>query len=186
MAKRTFSDVIRGGGYLILDTETTGLHDAEICQIAVIDQAGTPLLDTLVKTVYPIPADAQRIHGISTAMVQSAPTFAEVRPRLLELLTGCDVIVFNADYDRRMLHESAKQAGLEPVEWKTVARWWCAMQAFAAVYGERNTRYGGFKWKSLAFAAGHYGVTVDVAHTALGDCLTTLEVVRGMAAGAEK
>lgn len=38
---------------VILDTETTGLHDAEIVQIAVIDHAGTVLLDTLVNPPHP-------------------------------------------------------------------------------------------------------------------------------------
>lgn len=32
-----FSQIVASGNFVILDTETTGLHNAEICQIAIID-----------------------------------------------------------------------------------------------------------------------------------------------------
>ena len=48
----------------ILDTETTGLYDdAEIVEISIIDENGGVLLDTLVKPLKPIPAEATAIHG---------------------------------------------------------------------------------------------------------------------------
>ena len=43
----------------ILDTETTGLdNQAEIVEISIIAQQGQVVLDTLVKPLRPIPADA--------------------------------------------------------------------------------------------------------------------------------
>lgn len=181
---KTFIEVARRGDYLVLDTETTGLRDAEICQIAIIDDKGQSLLDTLVKTTRPIPTDAQAIHGISTAMVQSAPTFAELLPTIKSILTDCDVIVYNAVYDRGMLHQSAEKAGIAKVEWKEIARWWCAMEAFAPIYGDWNHRHGNYKWQTLSTAARYYQVNVENAHTAIGDCLMTLGVVKAMAKGA--
>ncbi len=43
---------------MILDTETTGLYDAEIVELSIIDTAGNVLLDTLVRPTRPIPAEA--------------------------------------------------------------------------------------------------------------------------------
>ena len=60
---------------LILDTETTGLGDeAEICEIAVIRQDGSVVLDTLVRPTGKISEDATRVHGITDADVRDAPS----------------------------------------------------------------------------------------------------------------
>ncbi len=64
--------------------------------------------------------------------------------------------------------------------------WWmvpliCAMQAFAEIYGDWDEYNGSYRWKKLAVAAEHYGITPSNAHSALGDCRTTLAVVNAMA-----
>jgi DNA polymerase III alpha subunit (gram-positive type) len=51
--------------WVILDTETTGLYDAEIVEIAVVDPLGEALLNTLVKPTIPIPTEVIEIHGIT-------------------------------------------------------------------------------------------------------------------------
>lgn len=166
--------------FVILDTETTGLNDGEICQIAIIDHQGKTLLDQLVKPTRPIPFDAQRIHGIGNDQVKDAPGWGDVAPRVKDLLTGKDVIVYNAVYDRKMMHKSAEYAGIEKIDWKTLSPWYCAMEAYAEFYGEWNDYRQSFRWQKLSFAAQQCGVEVKNAHNALGDCLMTLGVVRYM------
>lgn len=178
-----FKRMIERGEYLVLDTETTGLEQGEIVQIAVIDATGNVLLDTLVKPVGRIPLDAQRIHGITDSMVASAPSWAEVSARLLPLLNGRDVLIYNATYDRKMMHQSAEAAGLPKVDWKQFARFWCAMEAFAEVYGDWNDYRKSYRWQKLVTAANYYGLPTDNAHSALGDCLMTLAICQRMAAG---
>ena len=68
--------------WVILDTETTGLDDAEIVEIAIIDRLGEILLHRLIKPTISIPVEVTEIHGISDAMVADAPTFPEVYPRI--------------------------------------------------------------------------------------------------------
>jgi len=59
-----------------LDTETTGLKDYDqIVEICLLDNDGAVLIDSLVKPTVKIPLDATRIHGITDAMVSSAPTW---------------------------------------------------------------------------------------------------------------
>jgi DNA polymerase-3 subunit epsilon len=180
----TFKNVIRSGNFLVLDTETTGLHDGEICQISIIRSVGDVLLDTLVKTTRPIPADASRIHGIYDSDLASAPDWVEIAPRVLELLTGQDVVIYNATYDRKMMHQSAEKCGMDKIDWKTHARFHCAMEAFAEVYGEWNSYHGSYRWQRLTTAADYYNLPVQNAHSALGDCLMTLAVCKAMVAEA--
>lgn len=177
-----FKAMIRRGNYLVLDTETTGLERGEIVQVAVIDATGSVLLDTLVQPRGKIPADATRIHGIDSLTVAEAPSWALISPQLQELLAGHDVVIYNAVYDRKMMHQSAEAAGLPKVDWKSFTRFWCAMEAFAEVFGDWNDYRQSYRWKKLSDAAQYYQIAdVGPAHSALGDCLTTLFVVRRMA-----
>lgn len=179
---QAFMEMIRRDDYVILDTETTGLDDAEICQIAVVGSNGATLLDTYVKPCRPIPASATLIHNITDEMVVDAPAWAHISDRLASLLEGRHVIAYNAVFDRKMMHKSAEIAGLPKTDWKAFSRWWCAMLAFSEVYGMTSSHHRGrYRYQSLKTAARHYHVPVQREHTALDDCLTTLAVVKAMA-----
>lgn len=169
---------VRRNNFVVLDTETTGLHDGEICQIAIIDHEGKTLLDQLVKPTSPISADATRIHGITNDQVKDSPGWADVALRVKQILAGKDVVVYNAVYDRKMMHKSAEHAGIEKIDWKALSPWYCAMEAYAEHHGEWNDYHQSFRWQKLAVAANQCGVKVENAHNALGDCLMTLGVVR--------
>lgn len=174
----TFQEVVQSGDFVILDTETTGLgNTAEICQVAVIDSAGHVLLNTLVRPMSPIPSDATRIHGITNDAVSSAPTFADIAQDLKLLLKGQHLIIYNADYDMRLLHQS-DASGFDWYSVPVSVR--CAMEAFSPVFGEWNSYHGSYRWQKLTTAAVYYGITVENAHDALGDCKMTLGVVRAM------
>ena len=170
---------------LILDTETTGLDaDAEVVELAVIDCAGTVLLDTLVRPSGPVPAEAAAIHGITDAMLADAPTWSEIHDRFCRLIAGRQVIAYNADFDVRLIEQTARRyresiPDLVPLD--QVATFSCAMLAYADFYGEWSAEKGRYRWQKLSAAAQQQGVTVGNAHRALGDCLMTLGVVRAMA-----
>jgi len=177
---QAFKNMIQQGNYVVLDTETTGLERGEIVQIAVIDASGAVLLDTLVKPVNPIPPDASRIHGLYAYHVADAPTWESISAQLVPLLSGRDVVIYNAVYDRKMMHQSAEAAGLPKVDWKTLATFWCAMEAFAETYGDWNEYRGNYRWQKLVTAARYYRLPVVDAHSALGDCQMTLQVIKAM------
>lgn len=174
-------DALASENYVVLDTETTGL-DGEVCQVGIIDATGKTLLDILVKPVHPIPEDATRVHGITNDDVADALNFGAVRPIIINLISGRDVIVYNATFDRKLLHLSAEAEGLPKVDYKGFSRWHCAMEAFAPIYGEYNAYYGTYRWKSLSIAAAYFGIEADGAHTAIADCRTTLAVCKAMLA----
>lgn len=172
--------------YVVLDTETTGLgHDDEIIEIAIVDCDSNILMNQRIKPMKRIPAEATAIHGISDEDVANCPSFADVAILIKGHLAGKDVIVYNATFDRKMLHRSAEQAGIEKINWKAFSNWHCAMLAFAPIYGDWNDYHGNYKWKPLSTAAAYYNVPVLEAHSALGDCLMTLHVIIGLCKSVE-
>jgi hypothetical protein len=75
----------------ILDTETTGLDDRDrIVEIAVVDLAGTSLLNTLIKPTgeWFMSPGAEAVHGITPDELEEAPTFPEVHAELWDKNPG--------------------------------------------------------------------------------------------------
>lgn len=155
-----------------LDTETTGLGpDAEVVELALLDGKGRPLINTLVRperaTRWP---DAQRIHGITPAMVAGAPTLAQLELSLLRALVGNHLVVYNLGYDLPLMPKSVQRA---PVKFS------CAMQDFAAHYGDWNDYHGSFRWQRLTVAAEYVGHTWEgPAHRAAADAQACRSVWR--------
>lgn len=174
-AARWSRDMIAAGA-IILDTETTGLDErAEIVQIAAIDIDGNILIDSLVKPTqlghdY---AGAQAIHGITPDTLQNAPTMVELWPGLLNLLASAPaIVIYNADFDRRLLWQSLVAVGIMLHEPLLEEKIHCAMIHYAGWYGEWSESRGSFRWQRLAGGD----------HSALGDCRATLDLVKRMAA----
>ena len=164
--------------FLILDFETTGLRDAHIVQVGVIDRQGNTLLDTLVNPGQRIPQDATRVHGISDEMVRDAPAFNSLYVQLSVMLAGKVVVAYNASYDEGVLKGVCKRHGL-PVP--RARRWECAMRAYARFYGAWNAARRSYTWQNLGKACVQQSIQVNNAHSAVGDCLMTLRLIEAMA-----
>lgn len=174
-------ETVERGDVLYLDTETTGLGDTdELVDIAVIDNRGRTLLNTLIKPRRPIPADATAVHGISNLSVRHAPVWAEVYPRFLELMSGYQhVIVYNADFDQRLIRQTCYACALILPH----VNWHCAMKKYAAFVGVRGS-YGDYRWHQLRQAVSQLGINLIPDHSALTDAQACRAVVQAMAAAA--
>jgi DNA polymerase-3 subunit epsilon len=158
--------------WLIVDTETTGLDGrAEIVQIAIVAPTGEAVLNTLVRPQGPIPSDATAIHGIRLEDTVGRPTYGELGGSITQLLRGRTVVSYNADYDRRLVQQTAARYGLREPD----AFWECAMLQYARYVGDWNGYRNDFKWQKLPAAQG------SQAHSAVGDCQSTLAVIWEMA-----
>lgn len=162
----------------VLDTETTGFGaDAEIVEIAVIDQHGKILLDTLVKPTVAIPVEASAIHGIYDRDVIRAPSFAEVFEQVQETYKTHLILIYNADFDNRMIRQSAAKYGIE-FDAKHYSTG-CLMNLYAHYFADYSHYHQSYSWQSLDSAIFHCGIERDgQAHRARSDCLATLEVFR--------
>ena len=168
--------VLADPGAMVLDTETTGLDfDDEVVEIAILEVAsGKALLNTLIRPTKSIPADVSDIHGITDEEVKDAPTFLEIYPKLREVLGAASrCVTYNAEFDERMLAQSATahggtgEMGKLPEE-----RFQCAMEAYAEFVGDWSDKFRSFKYKPLCGG-----------HRALGDCEAVVERLREMARG---
>ena len=180
-ARQWARDLLASGRFRIVDFETTGIDDrAEIVQISVIDPAGTAVLDTLVKPQEHIPTEVTRIHGISDATVKDAPSFPEVYVRLTTALAGETAVAYNVAFERRILGGVCKRHGLPAIKPR---QWTCAMENYAAFWGDWNASKNSFSWQRLTNACTQQGIVVADAHSALGDALMTLRLMEKMAEG---
>jgi len=160
--------------YIILDTETTGLGStASIVEISAVDNLGRTVIDSLVNPGFPIPKEATAIHGITDAMVASAPTFDNIYPQLLDLLKY-PCYIYNKGYDTKLIKQSAAQYGIEFDIGKYEFR--CTMLAY-------SNKHSPEKWAKLSVAYQHALAYLKLepaplkAHRALADCVMTLQVI---------
>jgi DNA polymerase-3 subunit epsilon len=176
-----FINILHGGDYLILDTETTDL-DGEICEISIIDSNGKVLLDTLVKPVGAITPGAARIHGIINEMVANAPSWKETREGVKEIIKGKNLIIYNVAFDFPMMVNTDKRHDVfEHDTWIEIPKSvHCAMKAYAEHHGNWNNYHGSYTWVKLSEAAVREGIKVENAHRALGDCQMTLAVCKAL------
>jgi len=174
-----FMDVVRSQKWLVLDTETTGLNNAEVVQIAILDEAGDTIFKSLIKPRSPIPAAAIAVHGITNELVANAPAWPEIAAKIKPLLECREVIVYNAAYDTRIMINSSQRWGVSH-EWINDVSWWCAMEAYAEYYGDWNDYHASYRWQKLTDAARRYDGNLSLAHDAEGDCKLTRLVCHGM------
>lgn len=153
--------------FFILDTETTGLSDAEIVDICVMTRWGQILLNTLVKPTIPIPSGATHIHGITDEHVANAPTFPDIYPKLKQLIEGKRVIIYNEAFDCNVLHHCCELHNLELIKFYSE----CAMLWYAQFYGAWNDYYGNYKWQKLPSGG---------EHRALADCKAVYRLLQKM------
>lgn len=168
-AVRWARNILERDDWTILDTETTGLGDAEVIEIAIINCLGEPLLNTLVKPTIKIPSDSTAVHGITDEMVANAPTFPEVYPLIVQALKDQEVLIYNRSFDIRVLAYTRKLHGLAPLG--LTARSNCIMEWFAQWWGDWNSYWKNYRWQPL----------IGGGHRAMSDCIAALNVLAKMA-----
>lgn len=148
---------------LYLDTETTGLSPRNgdaIVEIAIVDDTGRSVIDTLVDPERPIPWQASSVHGISDDMVEGMPTLRELMPEIRRIVAGQQIVIYNATFDTPFFPDRLQGA----------SRIDCAMRRYADAVARGS-------WKKLHVAAGHVGhVWTGDAHRARADALACRSV----------
>jgi DNA polymerase-3 subunit epsilon len=108
---------------IVLDTETTGFDPSQgdrIIEIAAVelmnDLPTGRTYQTLVNPLCPIGIGAQRIHGITDAMVANAPLFEHIADDMLAFLGDAPLIIHNAPFDVKFLNHELGLLGKDPID----------------------------------------------------------------------
>lgn len=154
-----------------LDTETTGLERSdEIIEISIVADDGQVLFESLVKPRKRIPYDATRVHGITDMDVQGARAWPIVWTEIKELLRGKLIVMYNDDFDLRMMQQSYT---LYNLPWKEKLETFDLLRLYAQFRGEWDARRGGYRYHSLANAGRDCGINLPNAHRSTADTLLT-------------
>lgn len=152
---------------IILDTETTSLQ-GEVVELAVINSAGTTLFNQRFCPVSALDPAAVAIHGLSAEMLAHEPPFPAHFEQLRHILeTAGRVVIYNAVFDTLALWRTTQLHQLPTLHFTGE----CAMEWYAQWFGEWSHYRHAYKWQKLEGGD----------HSALGDCLATLNLLKLMA-----
>lgn len=167
--------ILAGRTLVVVDTETTGfdpLAGHEVIEVAVVgiaDGALTTEWSSLIRPSRPIPRDSSEIHGITDAMVATAPTAAEAAAALRERCADHTVAFHNALFDLPFVRALLRGAGQPPILAPVIDTLGLARGLFGP---------GG---NSLAPLAQKLGLPEETAHRALPDARTTARALLRLA-----
>jgi len=107
---------------IVLDTETTGLDPAEghrIIEIGCVELIDHfPSGKTWQRYLNPerdMPAEAERVHGISAAFLADKPLFSAVAAELMDFLGEAPLVIHNAGFDLKFLNAELARIDAEPI-----------------------------------------------------------------------
>ena len=156
--------------FTIIDLETTGFsfksHDRIIeLSLISIDDSGH-VIDTLDTLLNPRrDTGCVRVHGITPQMVSSAPTFEELAPHVLDIISDSIVVAHNARFDTSFLNHELARAGFQLPPIKGL----CTMDLSGRLLPELSSR-------KLSVLCDYLDIPLEHAHRAYHDCLATKEV----------
>jgi len=182
----------------VLDTETTGLTDPRVCEIAlaVIDLSspsspgGPKVIARHAKLLNPgkaIEPSAVRVHGIRDEDVRDCPTLADVWEKLVAWVEKYathpghppQIVAHNAAYDRRAISSSLPLLPGELPAW----HWRCSM-ALAKKVAPGLPSYSLHDSPGKVGLATSLSLTRGESHRAMGDVLTTVSLLGALRARA--
>lgn len=161
-----------------LDTETTGLdNNSEIIEIAIIDEDGSILFQSLIKPVQPIPQSVTRIHGISNSMVKEAKPWAILWQTIRGSLFSRMIGIYNVDFDIRMIQQSHNLYGLRMEKFNTFD----IMKIYAQYQGNWDSRYQTYRFYKQEEAARLCRIPVTNLHRAAEDAALSRKILHFIA-----
>jgi DNA polymerase-3 subunit epsilon len=148
--------------YVLLDLETTGATPARdrITEIALIRyENGEEVArwQTLVNPHMPIPPFIQTLTGISDDMVQTAPDFESVAPRLYQYLDGAVLVAHNVRFDHGFLKHEFQRIGIS-LRQKVL----CSVKLSRLLYPQHRSH-------GLDAVIQRHQIVVAARHRAMGD-----------------
>lgn len=112
---------------IVLDTETTGLDPnkgdrlIEIGCVEILNRIPTGQeFHVFINPERDVPAEAEAVHGISTAFLLDKPVFAKVAKDFLAFIGDDTLVIHNAQFDVGFLNTELKRLSLPAIATKRV------------------------------------------------------------------
>ena len=159
--------------FAVVDVETTGMRARggdRVTEIAVVHVDGgraRVAFESLLDPGVPIPPRITALTGIGDAMVDGAPSFADVADRVLAALTGRVFVAHNARFDLAFVRAELERAA--DIVFRPPLL--CTVRLARALVPELPRR-------NLDSVIHWFGLATDRRHRAAGDALVTAEVLR--------
>ena len=108
---------------IIFDTETTGLDPKKgdrLVEIGCIEMIGRVVTGRTFHAYFnperDMPAEAERVHGLSAACLADKPLFAARAEEILAFIEDSPLVAHNASFDFGFLNAELAMCGLAPVD----------------------------------------------------------------------
>ena len=155
--------------YSVLDIETTGLHyrTEKITEFGIIKIKNGEVIDQFecfVNPEMPIPYRITELTGITDSMVKTAETIDKVMPKVLDFIGDSVLVAHNASFDMGFIKYNAEELGFK-IENAVIDTLKLSKELFP-----------NFKKYKLGIIADNLGIKVDVAHRALDDVKTLVQI----------
>lgn len=163
---------------LFIDTETTGIHNAKIVELAALltDEHGNEMgsMNLLINNHIEIPSGATAIHGITTEMCEDYGVNLETAlDMFIALHSKCErMVAHNAQFDIRMITEAL--AG-RMFKWKPS---YCTMLKSVNICKlPKANGHAGWKWPKLSESYRIIcGKELQGAHRAMVDVMSCKKI----------
>lgn len=157
--------------YAITDIETTGGYASGngITEIAVFIYDGQEIIEhfeTLVNPHQPIPHFVQVLTGITDEMVQLAPSFDEIAPKLMELFQGKVFVAHNVNFDYSFVNHQLQNLG-----YSLNCKKLCTVRYTRKIFPKLASY-------SLGNLCKHFQIPIFNRHRAAGDARATVELFK--------
>ena len=153
--------------FTAVDFETSAWRRASACAVGAVQVREGKIVDsfyTLLKPPdYPY-WNYVDTHNITRAMVEDAPTFPEVWPRLKELIAAGPFVAHNVAFDWAVLTQTLDHYSLPRIEVERICTWRLAQHKCPDI-----------RCRGLNVVAAHLGVALNHHHAA-SDALACAEV----------
>ena len=157
--------------YTIVDLEATGgkFNEESIIEIAVYKFDGVSITDQFISLVNPekeIHPYVEKLTGISSKMLKTAPKFHEIAKRVIEITSDSVLVAHNAQFDYRILQLEFKRLGFD-FSMKSI----CTVILSQELLPDQQSYKLGRLSRSL-------GIPIKDRHRASGDALATVELFK--------
>ena len=157
--------------YTIVDLEATGgkFNEESIIEIAIYKFDGVSITDQFISLVNPekeIHPYVEKLTGISSKMLKTAPKFHEIAKRVIEITSDSVLVAHNAQFDYRILQLEFKRLGFD-FSMKSI----CTVILSQELLPDQQSYKLGRLSRSL-------GIPIKDRHRASGDALATVELFK--------